>query len=238
MGVWQGAIAGTKRLAEAAARIAMVRIFRSDRVEEVGIYTPRAGSAVTADTLSTLQGMAVPVCQSGKDGRHMGCNDRAHRPHRGRQTNPYQHLQEYDIMRTVAPFNSVLDRMATLSRAMDEALNVQTANGQVWVPAVDAHETDQAYVVTIDLPGVRNETIDINFERNTLTVRGTRDREQTEEKDTRVFFREREWGAFERSLRFPHYVDGEKITANFSNGVLTVTVPKSDSARPRKISIA
>lgn len=140
-------------------------------------------------------------------------------------------------MLTVTPFNTMLDRMATLTRAMDDAVAARPGSPN-WVPSLDAYETDQAYVVTLDLPGVAMESVDVSFERNTLTVKGTRERlGPSDEKEARVFFREREWGAFERSLRFPHYVDGEKIAAAFSNGVLTITVPKSETAKARKIAV-
>jgi HSP20 family protein len=140
-------------------------------------------------------------------------------------------------MPTVTPFNTMLDRMATLSRAMDDAMTVRPGTVN-WMPSLDAYETDQAYVVTVDLPGVAREAVDISFERNTLTMKGTRERSGPPgDKEARVFFREREWGSFERSLRFPHFVDGEKISAAFANGVLTITVPKSESALPRRIAI-
>ena len=140
-------------------------------------------------------------------------------------------------MVTVTPLNTMLDRVVTLSRAMDQAL--ANGNGQVssWAPAIDAVETDQAYVVSIDLPGLTAENVDINFEKNTLSVRGMREQTSTNTEGSRVFFAERDWGAFQRSLRFPQHVEGDRITAAFTNGVLTITVPKSEGAKPRKIAI-
>ena len=143
-------------------------------------------------------------------------------------------------MVTLTPFNSMLDRMATLTRAMDDAYE-QTSNGSKvasWAPELDAYETEQAYVVSIDLPGVRGDQVDIDFDRNTLTVRGTRERAiPTGDEVKRIYFGERVSGAFERSLRFPHHIDAEKISASFSDGMLTITVPKSEAAKPRKIAI-
>lgn len=140
-------------------------------------------------------------------------------------------------MVTVTPLNTMLDRVVTLSRAMDQAL--ANGNGQVssWAPAIDAVETDQAYLVSIDLPGLTAENVDINFEKNTLSVRGMREQTSTNQEGARVFFAERDWGAFQRSLRFPQHVEGDRITAAFTNGVLTITVPKSEGAKPRKIAI-
>jgi HSP20 family protein len=149
-------------------------------------------------------------------------------------------------MVTITPLNSMLDRMTTLSRAMDQAFSPTSdalggGSGQpAWVPSLDAFENEQAYVVQLDLPGVTPEDVDITFERNTLTVRGARGRafQSQGNGETRVFFAEREWGTFSRSLRFPYHIEGEKIEATFVNGVLTLTIPKAEAAKPRKINIA
>ena len=137
--------------------------------------------------------------------------------------------------------NTMLDRMLTLARAMDESIG---ANGtqdrrSLWFPALDVYETEGAYVAELDLPGVHPENVDISFEQGTLTIRGTRaPTVKTPEKgELRVFSAERVSGAFVRSVRLPEYVDGEKIEATYTNGVLTVTIPKAAAARPRKIAI-
>jgi HSP20 family protein len=131
----------------------------------------------------------------------------------------------------------MLDRVVTLSRAMDQAFANGTSQSATWVPSLDAVETEHAYVVSIDLPGLAAENVDIEFDRHTLTVRGMRERPAANKEGTRVFFEERAWGSFERSLRFPQYVEPAKITAEFANGILTITVPKSEAAKPHKILI-
>lgn len=142
-------------------------------------------------------------------------------------------------MFTVTPLNGVFGRMATLNSAMDEVLGRDDTYTQ-WTPATDAWETEQAFVVQLDLPGLTPDHVDVNFDRNTLTVRGTRGATipQSEGADLRVFFAERTPGSFSRSLRFPQYVESTKIEAAFTNGVLTITVPKAETAKPRKIEIA
>ena len=141
-------------------------------------------------------------------------------------------------MLTVTPLNGVFSRMATLSRAMDDVY----ANGYAdsWTPAVDAWETEHAFVVQLDLPGLTSEQVDVTFDRNTLTVHGNRmaTMPATEKGEARVFLNERTAGEFTRSLRFPQYVEATKIEASFVNGVLTVTVPKAEAAKARKIEIA
>lgn len=150
-------------------------------------------------------------------------------------------------MVTLTPINSMLDRMVTLSRAMDQAFVNgstdavgKTATQPSWIPELDAWETETEYVVTLDLPGVKAEQVDISFEKNTLTVRGERERAiRTPEKgELRVFFAERDWGSFVRSLRFPLHVAGDNIAASFEDGVLTIRVPKTEAAKPRKIQIS
>jgi len=149
-------------------------------------------------------------------------------------------------MVTLTPLNTMLDRMVTLSRAMDQAFVngapdpvSQNTTQPAWVPELDAWETEAAYVVQFDLPGVNAEQVEINFERNTLTVRGARDRgiQAPEKGELRVFFAERNWGPFSRSLRFPQHVAGDGITAHFENGLLTVKIPKTEAAKPRKIEV-
>ena len=144
-------------------------------------------------------------------------------------------------MITVSPLNGVLTRMATLSRAMDDVIGRtdESLSGQDWIPAMDAWETEQAFVVQLDLPGLSAEQVDVSFDRNTLLVQGTRtDTVSSDESEKRVFFVERRSGGFTRTLRFPQYVEAAKIEAAFSNGVLTVTVPKSDAGKARKISVS
>ena len=144
-------------------------------------------------------------------------------------------------------FNTVLDRLLTVSQAMDDAaarpapaMTEGRPRAQLWLPPVDIYETEQAIVVEADLPGVHQENVDIQFDRNTLTISGTRAATLPAcEKNTqlRVFSAERLSGGFSRSIRMPEHVDVEKISATFTDGVLRVTVPKSSVAVPRKIAI-
>ena len=136
------------------------------------------------------------------------------------------------------PLNGVLSRMSTLNRAMEDVLT-RSDEASYWTPAIDAWETESAFVVQLDLPGMTHDQVEVNFDRNTLTVRGTRSATipSVENGEVRVFFAERTPGTFSRSLRFPQYVEASKIQASFTNGVLTITVPKAEAAKPRKIEI-
>ena len=125
--------------------------------------------------------------------------------------------------------------------AFDRELNRLINNGaqRFFVPSLDVVERADAYVISAELPGVDPNTVDISFENNTLTLSGTKQPSVVaQEKDElRVYTAERLSGAFERAVRLPEYVEGDKIEAAYTNGVLTITVPKAQAARARKISI-
>jgi HSP20 family protein len=105
-----------------------------------------------------------------------------------------------------------------------------------WTPALDVHETQDKFVITMELPGVSPDDVDISVEDSTLVVRGERKfyREQDEESFLRI---ERRFGEFTRSLTLPSTADAESIQASFDQGVLTIEVPRKEEAKPRKISI-
>jgi HSP20 family protein len=131
-----------------------------------------------------------------------------------------------------------LDRMLTLDRVFDQALGA-SLGARVWVPAMDVAERRDAYVVQAELPGLNRDQVDISFEKNVLTIRGTKPAsfDANAEGELRIFAAERVSGSFERSVRLPEFVDADRITASFSNGLLTITVPKAQAAQPRKIAV-
>ena len=143
-------------------------------------------------------------------------------------------------------FDVVFDRMLTLNRAFEESAS-QTAleaggapaRKQLWLPPVDIYETETAFVVEADLPGVHQENVNVQFDRNALTISGTRAATlpAREKAQLRVFSAERLSGTFSRSIRLPEHVDAEKIEASFTDGVLSVTVPKAAGARSRTIPV-
>jgi HSP20 family protein len=143
-------------------------------------------------------------------------------------------------MVTTRSLGSTLDRMMTLNRALDHAFNSALSNGsRVWIPAIDVVEKKDAYVMYAELPGVDASQVDVSFEQNVLTIRGQKQSLTSAPADgeLRVYAAERVSGSFERSIRLPEFVDGERIGAEFNNGLLTVTVPKAQAAQARKIEI-
>jgi HSP20 family protein len=143
-------------------------------------------------------------------------------------------------MLSTRSLSSTLDRMMTLNRALDQAFTAGwTGGSRVWVPAVDVVEKKDAYVFYAELPGVDASQVDVNFEQKVLTIRGTKASkiDPAGDGELRVYAAERVTGAFERAVRLPEFVDGERISAELTNGVLTVTVPKAQAAQARKIAI-
>lgn len=145
-------------------------------------------------------------------------------------------------MITSRSLNSTLDRMLTLNRVLDEALAGGlngSSEGRSWAPALDVVERGDAYLIALEVPGADPSTIDISFEQNVLTVRGSKPMgfELNKDAELRVYSAERVIGNFERSVRLPEFVDGDKISAEYTHGVLFLTIPKVQAAQPRKIEI-
>lgn len=109
-------------------------------------------------------------------------------------------------------------------------------SGLLRAPEADVVESEDQIRVIVELPGMRGEDIELDLENNVLTVRGEKRQEREEEKDT-WHLSERRYGRFSRSFVLPRDVEQEKIEAHFQNGVLDVTIPKSERARRRRISI-
>jgi HSP20 family protein len=105
-----------------------------------------------------------------------------------------------------------------------------------WAPAVDIFETEHELVVKADLPDIKPEELDVRVENNILTIRGERkfEKKVTEDKYLRV---ERTYGSFSRSFSLANTVNAEAIKAEYKNGVLTLTVPKREEAKPKQIKV-
>lgn len=141
-------------------------------------------------------------------------------------------------MLTTRSLGSSLDRMLTLNQVFDQAFN-GAPGSRVWVPAMDVAERNDAYLVQAELPGVSPDQVDVSFEQNILTIRGTKPAsfDVTSDGELRVFAAERVHGTFERSVRLPEFVASDRISASFANGLLTVTIPKAEAAQPRRIEV-
>jgi HSP20 family protein len=112
----------------------------------------------------------------------------------------------------------------------------EESNLTLWAPAVDIYETEQELVVKADLPEVNPQDLDIRVENNILTIRGERKFENkvNEENYLRV---ERSYGSFSRSFSLANSVKSEAIKADYQNGVLTLSIPKREEAKPKQIKV-
>lgn len=114
-----------------------------------------------------------------------------------------------------------------------------SAAGSAWtafVPPVDIHETDKDYVVTAEIPGIEPKDIDVRLEGNTLIIRGERAQEREEDVGT-MHRSERSFGSFSRAFTLPQDVQAEHINARFRNGVLTISVPRSQTTPSKQVQI-
>ena len=139
----------------------------------------------------------------------------------------------------LAPFNDLNRIRSEIDRFFQDpfsALTQGTSFFEGWTPALDIYEDKDKYVVKAELPGLKKEDIDVSLEGNTLTISG--ERKQEEEKEEGDTYRsERYFGRFQRTVTLPAAVDASKIQATYKDGVLTVTVPKTEEAKPKQIEV-
>ena len=134
------------------------------------------------------------------------------------------------------------DEMAQMSPMLAHALGLHTQQGSgraastTWEPALDISERKDAYLVTVELPGLKPEDLDITMEDGLLTIKG--ERQFTSESSEQQFHRvERRYGAFRRSITLPAHAMAEEIQASFEDGVLQILVPKAEEAKPKRIQV-
>jgi HSP20 family protein len=110
------------------------------------------------------------------------------------------------------------------------------ASTTVWNPSVDIFETDNEVVIKAEVPGMNPKDIDVRLENNVLMLKGERkfEKEQKEENYHRI---EREYGSFSRTFSLPMAVDGDKVTAEYKDGVLKIVLPKKEETKPKPIKI-
>ena len=128
-----------------------------------------------------------------------------------------------------------------LNRMVDSAVNGwpfgedATLNSS-WAPACDIFEDKDGIKIVAEIPGVKPEDVKISLENNTLILRGEK-QQVAEEKTERVHRYERSYGVFERSFSLPSTVDPDKVDAAYEHGLLTITLPKVERAKPREIAV-
>ncbi|MGD9014493.1 MAG: Hsp20/alpha crystallin family protein [Candidatus Omnitrophota bacterium] len=107
---------------------------------------------------------------------------------------------------------------------------------KAWAPAVDIYDNKSNLVIKADLPGMTQKDIDVSVEDDVLRIKGEKKKEHEEKRDN--YFRlERSYGYFERSFALPSNVDATKVKAAYKDGVLELTLPKKEEAKPKQIKV-
>jgi HSP20 family protein len=139
--------------------------------------------------------------------------------------------------RPLDPFTN----LRRLNSALDEAFGSWPGQEDLpaapWFPACDVFEDKDAVKLLAELPGVQPENVKLSVENNLLTIRGEK-QQQSGDRGGRVHSSERGYGRFERSFALPSTIDPDRISASFEHGILTVTIPKAERARPREIPVS
>jgi len=138
------------------------------------------------------------------------------------------------------PFSEMLSLRDAMNRLFEESFvwpsrGTPLAPGRMGLP-IDLRETEDQFVLEAALPGVKPEDIDVSVQGNQLRIQGEMKQDE-EKKGERYHFRERRYGQFQRTIALPNNVKPDQVACEFRNGVLTVTLPKAEEARPRRIQI-
>jgi HSP20 family protein len=128
------------------------------------------------------------------------------------------------------------DSPRTYDNLVENFFSSDVLPGRCTVPALDIVEKENEIVVSAELPGTKKEDIKITFENNILTLSSEQKAAEVSEKAT-VLLKEIRNSGFERSVKFGYEIDAAKISAEMSDGVLTVTLPKSEQAKPKQIEV-
>jgi HSP20 family protein len=150
-------------------------------------------------------------------------------------------MEGIDIMRTLTrfePFSVAGNLQDQINRVFNDVLgrSGEESNLTTWAPAVDIFETEHELVVKADLPDIDPKDLDIRVENNILTIRGERKFEKKVDQNNYLRV-ERAYGSFARSFSLANTVNSEAIKADYQNGVLTLSIPKREEAKPKQIKV-
>jgi HSP20 family protein len=138
------------------------------------------------------------------------------------------------------PFRQLSSLRDEIDRLFEAPLSSLTELSQPfsggWVPAIDVYEDRDNYVVKMELPGMNRDEIDISLHNGVLSITGERKDEEKHE-GAETYRSERFFGRFQRSITLPAVVEAEKVNASYKDGILTVTLPKAEEAKPKQITI-
>jgi HSP20 family protein len=127
--------------------------------------------------------------------------------------------------------------LGRLSDLQDELDRLFGSPSEAWAPALDVREDKNNFIVRTEVPGLKREDIDVSLQDGALVISGERKIEKVEE-DVEVHRQERYYGKFQRALSLPEPVVADKVKAEYKDGVLTITLPKTEEAKPKKIDVS
>jgi HSP20 family protein len=139
------------------------------------------------------------------------------------------------------PFGEMVSLRSAMDRLFEDSfvspIGWRTiGGGESVTPAIDVHETPDEIVVTGTLPGIRPEDVEVTITGQSLTLRGEFKADESVERD-QYLYRERRYGTFSRSIQLPVRVEGDRAEATFTDGILTLRIPKAEEVKPRHIRI-
>ena len=144
-------------------------------------------------------------------------------------------LTRWEPVRETMTLRDAMDRL--FDDAFTRPFSMMRDGGANWSsPAVDMYQTDNEVVVKAAVPGFKADEVQINVTGDVLTLKGESKHEE-ERKDKSWQIREHRWGAFERLITLPTGVISDRATADFENGILTITLPKSEKVKPKTITV-
>lgn len=146
---------------------------------------------------------------------------------------PFRELRRWDPFREM---ERLTERMERLFEEFFPTVRREEEREYLWAPAVDVYENDKAYIVEVDLPGLKKEDVKVTLQNNVLTIQGER-RLTREGKGVDYHRQERFYGKFLRSFTLPETVDADKVSAEFKDGVLRLTLPKREPSAGRVIEV-
>lgn len=133
------------------------------------------------------------------------------------------------------PFQEIAEMQRQFDRVLDDAWRDSNKVASNWMP-IDVTETDDVYTVIANLPGLSVDDINVNFHDGVLSIAGEVEKETVDE-SSRVVVRERSYGKFNRRINLPTAINADDISASYNDGVLMLTLPKAEAAKPRQIQI-
>ncbi|MDE1889648.1 MAG: Hsp20/alpha crystallin family protein [Planctomycetota bacterium] len=144
-------------------------------------------------------------------------------------------ITKWTLLPTISSLQSEMNRMMDRFFRGGDLSEFGTEIG-AWIPPIDLSETAEKITVKAEIPGIDPKEVDISIQGDTLLIKGEK-KEEKEEKGKNYYRMERRYGGFSRSIDLPSSVDTNKVTAEYKNGVLEITLQKKEAVKPKQISV-